>query len=48
MKRKLNPVPAAKRTEEKIKGTNKKYVQLIPEEAQKLSNSKYTLKTFNQ
>ena len=43
MKSKLNPLPAAKRTEEKIKGTNKGYVQLMPEEAQKLVTGIYEL-----
>jgi hypothetical protein len=41
VKSKLNPVPAAKRTQEKINNLKDNYVELKREEAQKLVNLSY-------
>ena len=43
MKSKLNPVPAANRTQEKINTVHTGYVELKPEEAQKLVTGIYEL-----
>ncbi|MBM3467628.1 MAG: hypothetical protein FJX70_07380 [Alphaproteobacteria bacterium] len=43
MKKKLNPVPAANRTQEKINDARKGHVELMPEEAQKLVTGIYEL-----